>query len=59
MQVYGPSGLVATYPVPTSGSGRWWYVFDFNGGTGALTPRNIIQSNPPGSYSAVIEEMSK
>jgi len=59
VQVYGPSGLVATYNVPTSGSGRWWYVFDFNGGTGALTPRNIIQSNPPGSYSAVIEETSK
>ncbi len=59
VQVYGPSGLVATYNVPTNGSGRWWYVFDLNGSTGALTPRNIIQSTPPGSYNAALDEMSK
>jgi hypothetical protein len=50
VQVYGQSGLVAQFDVPTSGSGRWWYVFDLNGGTGQITPRNVIQSGQPGSY---------
>jgi hypothetical protein len=59
VQIYGPSGLVATYNVPTSGNGRWWYVFDLNGSTGQITPRNVIQTNSPGPYSAAIEEIGK
>lgn len=59
VQVYGASGLVAQYNVPTSGNGRWWYVFDLNGNTGQITPRNVIQNNPPGSYSEADETMTK
>lgn len=53
VQVYGANGLVADFRVPTSGSGRWWYVFDLDGATGALTPRNYITSTSPGPYSMV------
>ena len=59
VQVYGTSGLLAQYDVPGGGSGRWWYVFDLNGGNGQLTPRNIIQGNQPGSYNAADEAVSK
>ncbi len=59
VQVYGPSGLVAQFDVPGSGSGRWWYVFDLNGGSGQITPRNVIQNNQPGSYNAANEAVSK
>ncbi len=59
VQIYGPSGLLAQYNVPTSGNGLWWYVFDLNGATGQLTPRNIIQNNPPGSYLDGVELMIK
>ncbi|MBE2235109.1 MAG: carboxypeptidase regulatory-like domain-containing protein, partial [Anaerolinea sp.] len=59
VQVYGASGLVAQFDVPSSGGGRWWYVFDLNGNTGQITPRNVIQNNPPGSYSEADETMTK
>lgn len=59
VQVYGQSGLVAQFDVPTSGSGRWWYVFDLNGGTGQITPRNIIQSGQPGSYGEADQTVAK
>ncbi len=51
VRVYGSSGLVADYQVPTSGSGRWWYVFDLDGATGAITTRNYITGSSPGPYS--------
>lgn len=59
VQVYGQSGLVAQFNVPTSGSGRWWYVFDLNGGTGQITPRNVIQSGQPGSYGESDQAVAK
>ena len=59
VQVYGASGLVAQFDVPTSGSGRWWYVFDLNGSNGQITPRNVIQSSQPGSYGEDVETMTK
>ena len=59
VRVYAPSGLVATYNVPTGGSGTWWYVFDLNGGSGALTPKNIIQNSPPGPYLLDADSASK
>ncbi len=59
VQVYGASGLVAQYNVPTSGNGRWWYVFDLNGNTGQITPRNVIQSVQPGSYGEADQAVAK
>ena len=59
VQVYGPTGLLAQYAIPTSGSGRWWYVFDLNGATGQLTTRNVIRTTSPGPYLAEVEDVSK
>jgi hypothetical protein len=50
VQVYDSTGLIADYWVPTSGSGNWWYVFDLNGDTGAITVRNTIMETSPGPY---------
>jgi hypothetical protein len=50
VQVYASSGLVAEYAVPTAGDGRWWHVFDMDGATGNITPRNIITNTSPGPY---------
>jgi hypothetical protein len=45
VQVFGQSGLVASYSVPTSGN-FWWHVFDMNGQTGAITTVNTIGDDP-------------
>ncbi len=50
VKVYDSSGLIATYNVPTSGSGDWWYLFDLDGNTGAITLHNIIQNASPAPY---------
>ncbi len=50
VQVYTSNGLVAEYTVPTAGDGRWWHVFDMDGATGNITPRNIITNTSPGPY---------
>lgn len=46
VQVYGRSGLIKTYNVPTSGNGRYWYVFDIDA-SGGIMDRNVIQSDKP------------
>jgi hypothetical protein len=46
VQVFGQSGLVASYSVPTSGDGFWWHVFDMDGQTGAITTVNTIGDDP-------------
>ena len=46
VQVYGRSGLIKTYSVPTSGSGLYWYVFDIDA-SGGIMDRNVIQSDKP------------
>jgi len=40
--------LVQTFQVPTTGSGLWWYVFDYDSTTGNIIPRNLIVDSPPG-----------
>jgi uncharacterized protein YfaP (DUF2135 family) len=40
--------LVQTFNVPTSGSGLWWYVFDYDADTGNIIPRNILTNENPG-----------
>jgi hypothetical protein len=48
VQVFDENGLVKTYNVPTSGSGRWWHVFDIEGDTLAITDvENLGDLFPP------------
>ncbi len=49
VQIYNVNGLQHTLQIPTSGTGLYWYVCDVNGSTGAITIRNVIQENAPGS----------
>ncbi len=46
VEVYRGAEKIATYTVPTSGTGHWWYVFDLSA-QGQLTPRNTISTTPP------------
>jgi PKD repeat protein/uncharacterized protein YfaP (DUF2135 family) len=48
VQIYNQAGLMQTVQVPTSGTGRYWYVCDVNGNTGQLTIRNTVQETSPG-----------
>ncbi len=45
VQIYGASGLLSTFQVPTTGSGDYWYVCDIDGATRAITPVNMIQTS--------------
>ena len=55
VRVYDSSGLIREFHVP-SGSGIWWYVFDMDGRTGRITPRNYITSSSPGPYTTIEPE---
>ncbi len=46
VEVYRGIEKLATYPVPTTGTGNWWYVFDLSS-QGQLTSRNTISTTPP------------
>ncbi|MBF0360976.1 MAG: carboxypeptidase regulatory-like domain-containing protein [Oligoflexia bacterium] len=46
VRIYNDSTLIKSYNVPTSGSGRYWYVFDLDG-SGNITDNNIIQNAAP------------
>lgn len=48
VQVYDNSGLILDLTIPTSGSGTWWHVFDFDGLAGTLTLVNQILGASPG-----------
>lgn len=41
VKIYHGSNWVKTYYVPTSGTGEWWYVFDFSS-TGGITGKNYL-----------------
>ncbi len=47
VEVYDAGGLIVSYPVPTIGAGRWWYVFDLTA-NGTVVPKNEISDNQPG-----------
>lgn len=47
VRVYSGTALLATYNVPTSGTGNAWHVFDLNAVTGARTLVNTIQAEMP------------
>jgi len=46
VQVYDRNGLRKTYNIPTSGNGRYWYVFDIDA-SGGIINRNVIQEVAP------------
>jgi len=46
VQIYDRNGLRKTYNVPTSGNGRYWYVFDIDA-SGGIMDRNVIQEVAP------------
>ena len=46
VQIYDRNGLRKTYNVPTSGNGRYWYVFDIDA-SGVIRDKNVIQSEKP------------
>jgi len=48
--VYWNGSPIRTFNVPTTGTGYWWYVFDFNGSTGEIATRNYITNTYPGLY---------
>jgi len=48
--------IVNTFLVPTTGSGRWWYVFDYDVATGSIIPRNYITSTTPAPYSTIRDD---
>jgi len=45
--VYGESGLLYTFRVPSSGTGDWWHVFDLDGTTKQVLPVNSILEYQP------------
>lgn len=56
VQIYDDNGLIKTLQVPTTGEGLYWYVCDINGANGALTIRNVIQQEAPGSFKDAMPE---
>ena len=47
--LYDATGLVNSWNIPTSGTGRWWNVFNIDGDTGAITSINTITSSLKGA----------
>lgn len=45
--VYSGNRVIASYAVPQTGSGRWWYVFDLSQ-DGVITARDYLTDNAPG-----------
>ncbi len=48
---YDEFGLIGTYDIPTSGSGRWWHVFQIDGTSGQITFVNEINSTPAKAFT--------
>jgi hypothetical protein len=46
VDVFGESGLISSFDVPTSGSGFWWEVFTINAETGQITTINQVGGDP-------------
>lgn len=50
-RIYTSAGLLSTLPVPTTGSGRYWYVCQIDGQTKAVTVLNYLSNSPPATPS--------
>lgn len=53
IEIYRGSQLLRIFTVPSSGIGRWWYVFDLQA-NGTIVPRNVIQQDPPAPSSGLV-----
>lgn len=51
VKIYSRTGAYQSVDVPTSGTGRYWYVATVDGATGRVTIINRIQTNEPGLNS--------
>ena len=47
IEVYSATGLVKSYNIPLSGTGRYWNVFSYDGSTGEITTIDQISSVAP------------
>ena len=50
VDIYSGSSRIASHDVPTSGTGRWWYVCDLTS-SGTLSVHNTILDEPPVLYT--------
>ncbi len=50
-RIYTSAGLFTTLPVPTTGSGIYWYVCQIDGQTKAVNVLNYISNSPPATPS--------
>ena len=46
VQVYDATGLIATYQVPTGGSGDWWHVLEIDAADRTVHGLNILGADP-------------
>lgn len=51
VEVFDASGRIATFTVPETGTGDYWYVFELDGDTGAVTEINELKVDEPNPYS--------
>jgi Mg-chelatase subunit ChlD len=47
VRVYQGDREINSFPVPTTGDGLWWHVFDIDGATGTITPVNTLSDTQP------------
>jgi hypothetical protein len=47
VKVYGDTGEIAAFNVPSGQVGTVWTVFDLDGASGQITPRNTLDSSTP------------
>lgn len=61
VQIYGKSGLLQSFSVPTSGDGIYWYICDIDGGTEQVTVINKIVTEKPrlGGVHGLMKQTAK
>ncbi len=59
VQIYNETGLIQTLQVPTSGTGRYWYIGTIDGTTQSLSIINTIQDTEPGTGKRNVEYPEK
>ncbi|RLD66574.1 MAG: hypothetical protein DRI84_04505 [Bacteroidetes bacterium] len=59
VQIYDESGLIYTLQVPTTGTGRYWYIGTIDGTSQSLNIINTIQETEPGTGKRNVEYPEK
>lgn len=57
--LYNGSLIVRQWAVPTSGTGRWWYVCDLDAVAGQVIEMNLLQDTPPEGMTPSKEDGKK